>query len=119
MGLDSHLGHRFTIQRNTSSAKDPYNNTTESWTVVATDVHGRLIEDSEQTVKSDTAQAIVTASYTLLVPAQTDLLDGDRVTDVVYEDGSTDSRLFKVSGVVTRRAGGVVRHLSATLEVVE
>lgn len=119
MPLDSHLGHRFSIQRDTSNAKDVYNNTTPTWTTVATDVHGRLIEDAQRTVQSETVQSLVTSTYTLLVLGDVDLAEGDRVTNVVYEDGNLDPRTFKVSGVVIRRGGQVARHASATLEVVE
>lgn len=117
--LDAHLGHRFTVQRNTSSAKDPYNNTATAWTVIATDVHGRLIESRSQQVPSETAQAVVVSSYTLLALADADIAVGDRVTDVIYEDGSAAGLTFRVSDLVTRRAGAVARHLSATLEIVE
>ncbi len=117
MGLDAHLIHRCTIQRNQADEKDAYNNTAESWAEIASGVHCRLVEDRERVVQSETAQLLATSTYTLLVRAGVDLADGDRITAVTYEDGTTDARTFKVTGVVKRRAR-VARHQSATLEVI-
>ncbi len=117
MGIDAHLAHRCTIQRNVAADKDAYNNTAESWTVIAEVVHCRLVEDRETVAQSETAQPLALSTYTLLVLAGIDLADGDRITNVIYEDGSTDARTFKVTGVVKRRAR-VARHQSATLEVI-
>lgn len=117
MGIDAHLVHRCTIKRNTSPERDAYNNAKASWTPVESAVHCRLVEDRETRATNENAQGVVTTTYSLLVLAGTDIESGDRVVDVVYEDGTTDERVFEVTGALTRR-GTSARHKSATLEVI-
>jgi hypothetical protein len=53
----------------------------------------------------------------LLVPAGTDVQQGDRVVTIVDETGATEAGVFKIKQVIVRR-GRAVRHISLVLEKV-
>lgn len=114
MAVDSHFIHRCDIQRGVEG-EDDYNETTETFGDHLSDVRCRLVEKSEREGDSEFAANPLVTIYLLLLPAKTDVTEADRITNIRYEDGTTDARVFTVETLATRRAR-VARHLSLTLQ---
>ena len=115
MSLDDHLIHTCTISRNVDTTTDEYGNTLSNFKQIASGVRCRFVEGTQRIFASDTASAVYSATYKLILPAGTDLEQGDCV--VVTLDGAPDPRTFSVDQVLTRRAR-CPHHLSARLSVV-
>ena len=107
MSLDSHLIHTADLQRGTEHA-DPYGNATRTWYDVAS-VPCRLVEKRERVWSDERAEALVVTAYLLLVPADTDVAERDRVI--------VDSTTFTITAVLARNARAA-HHKSLSLEVV-
>lgn len=119
MSLASNLRHRCTIQRPTIT-KDDYDHDIESWSppeLERTDVHCRLKVDEERVPLSELAERPVVTVYRLLVGPRADVQQGDRIVDLVFEDGSTDAGPYRIESVLPRRSRRK-HHITLKLEKV-
>ena len=110
MPIATHLIHLCTIQRSTKTL-DAYRNAVETWRDVAVGVQCRLVAKAQRVFSDELAQWFTLTTYTVLLPAGTDIQTADRVANVVYEDGSTDAGPFTVNAVLPRRGVGL-HHIS-------
>lgn len=117
MSFASHLLHTCTIQRATRS-EDAYNNVVEAWSDIAADVACRFVAKTKTIFVSETAEKAVVVSYLLLVRADADVQDRDRVSKVTFEDGTVEERTFAIESLLKRR-GRALHHQSAQLKVVQ
>lgn len=114
MSLDGHLIHRCTIQRATLR-QDAYRSDVRVYEDHLTDVPCRLVAKNQRRFDTVTQQWIVVSGYLLLVRADVEVGEGDRVCDVMYEDGTSEAGPFVVHSCLTRR-GRAARHVSLILE---
>lgn len=114
MGVDSHFIHTCDVLRGTAT-EDEYNEPATVYGAHLEDVRCRLVEKSEREADSESASNPLITTYLLLLPAGTDVTEHDQITNIVYEDGTTDARTFTVEAVTSRRAR-TVRHMSLQLE---
>jgi len=117
MSLADHFLHTCTIQRPTVVGKDRYQADRVTWADVAVEAPCRFVEKSQRVFSTDLAQFVVTTTYTLLLAAGADVLEGDRIADVRLEDGSVQAGPFEVASALRRRARAL-HHLSLGLEIV-
>lgn len=112
------LIHTCNIERNEPSP-DPLGNDEDHWYVPLTDVPIRIIDTTEQVAETERAQQVVISGYIGYVLPGVDIREGDRLTNVVYEDGSTESGYFYVEAAkhhrMLRSAKGE-HHLELVLE---
>jgi len=114
MGIDSHLIHTCQTQRATTQP-DAYHKSRQVWAAWLTTQRCRLVYKVQRRAPSDLAEQPITTQYLLLVPAGTDVKPGDRVVNVVFEDGTTDAGPYRIAMVLPRRAKAQ-RHISLQLE---
>jgi hypothetical protein len=115
MSMDSHLIHRCTIQRPEKQDPDAYNNEPVVYHDWEIDVPCRLVIREQRQYSSELAQAIVVTTYQLFLSSSSDVAEGDRIADLVYEDGTEVGEAFTVRGIYRRRTR-VVRHITLKLE---
>ena len=114
MGVDSHLIMTCTTQR-ASTTKDALNAEVKQWANLATGVRCRLVIKAQRPADTAFAERPVVTSHRLLVPAGTNIRQGDRIVNVIDEEGTTDAGPFTILEVMKRRARAV-RHISLLLE---
>lgn len=114
MSVASHFIHTCTIQRATE-AEDEYNENTKTWATHLSGVRFRLIEKNEREAPGVMAEQPLITTYLALMPADTDVDEDDRITEIIYEDGSTDDRIFTIETKAIRR-GRAAKHISLQLE---
>lgn len=122
MSIDSHLIHLCRIQRPTTPNRTNLKTGKPTWADHLTSQRCRLVVKAQRVADSVTGERPVVTTYLLMLPAQTDIKPGDRVTDIYDErevlevgsDGET-AAIFRVSAVLPRRARAQ-RHVSVQLE---
>lgn len=114
MSIDSHLIHTCTTQRATTQS-DAYKASKPAWSTLLSGLRCRLVYKAQRRVPDIIAEQPITTQYLLLVPAGTDIKPGDRVVNVVFEDGTTDAGPYRIEAVLPRRARAQ-RHISLQLE---
>lgn len=110
MSLQAHLIHRCDIERATK-LNDPYQNAKLSWTTQAEDVPCRLVASAQRIISTDRTQFTVVSTFKLLLPLGTDVIEDDRITNIVDVDGGP----FTVKAVLARRSRAV-HHITLELE---
>lgn len=115
MALALTLHHRCDVQRYTTTAQGY--GTKRTAAAHLTGVYCRLMTKTERAYNSLTAQWLVDTRYRLLMPYTTDVLAGDRIANLVDEDGDAVAGVWEVTGVLKRR-GRTARHLSLDLQKV-
>lgn len=114
MGITSHFIHTCSIER-AGETQDEYGENVKTWVAHLTDVPCRLAEKQEREATNEFAEQPLITVYLLLVSADTDVVEDDRVRNITYEDGTTDARVFTVETKLIRRARAA-RHISLRLE---
>src|SRR5262245_60316109 len=114
MSLAAHLLHHCTIQRPVVTGQDAYNNDVAQPVTVAMNMMCRLVTKAQAILSDDRAQLITVTRPKLLLPADTDVHEGDRIVDVVLEDGAHEGP-FKVKAILPRRSQ-VLHHITLELE---
>ncbi len=114
MSIDSHLLHTCRVQRATTQP-DAYKASKAVWTDWLTAQRCRLVYKVQRRAPDVLSEQPITTQYLLLVPAGTDVRPGDRVVNVVFEDGTTDAGPYRIASVLPRRARAQ-RHVSLQLE---
>lgn len=109
-----HLIHSVTLERATAQA-DGYGNRKKTWATLATGVKGRLVIGAQQVMSNDLAEYAIVTTYKLLLPAGTDVREGDRVQSVTLEDGVTENGPYSVASVLPRRSRSL-HHITLLLE---
>lgn len=117
MSFDAQLLHTCTIER-AGQALDAYQNASRVWSAIAVGVPCRLVEKQERVLQSERVESTVRTAYTLLLPADAQIVERDRISAVTLEDGRVVSSVFTVAALLTRRAR-VARHVTAQLERVQ
>lgn len=93
-------------------------------TYLATAVPCRLIEKTQRGFNSITAQWLTTTTYKLMLPYETEILEGDRVTNIrLYGNQASDrdallQQHFEVEGGALAKRGALVRHKTVSLKKV-
>lgn len=116
MGIDSHLIHTCDVQRPTSS-RDGYNVAKKTWGTHIEGQHCRLVVKTQRNPLGALAENPYITTYLALMPAGTDVKPGDRLANVVFEDGETDAGPYRIEAILTRRGRGAC-HISLQLEKV-
>src|SRR5689334_7746954 len=114
MGIDSHLIHRCTTQRATTQP-DTYKASKLTWSDWLTTQRCRLVYKAQRRAPDIIGEQPISTQYLLLVPAGSDVKIGDRVVNVVFEDGDVDAGPYRIEAVLPRRAKAQ-RHISLQLE---
>lgn len=114
MSFDSHLIHTCTVQRATLSL-DQYRGQQRTYADYLTDVRCRLVVKSERIFSDVEVQLGRTTTYLLLVRPDVDVQEGDRITELVYEDKEQVAEHFTVREILKRRARSA-RHVALKLE---
>lgn len=118
MSIDRHLIHTCEIQR-PQTAKDGYNAEIKLWPPTIpthlTGVFCRLVIKTQRVGETAFAERPVITTHRLLVPAGTDVRQGDRIVNVQDEEGVIDAGPFAIQEVMRRRASAE-RHRSLLLE---
>lgn len=117
MGVDSHMIHTCTLQRATIQ-KDDHGADVLVWTGMEPAVRCRLVIATQRSEISDFAERPIITTYKLLLPAYTDVQQGDRIVDVRDERGVVDAGPYRIESVLPRR-GKAQKHISVLLERVK
>lgn len=117
MSVDSHLIHTCTIQR-AQRVLDEHNQDRRIWSDQRTGLRCRLVIKEQRVPLGELAERPVITTYLLMVPAYTDVRQGDQVVMVVDEAGMTEPGPFRIESVLPRR-GRAQRHISLRLERVK
>jgi hypothetical protein len=115
VGIDSHLIHTCTIQRFLPAGDDSLKAPKKDWRDWLTGVRCRRITKQQRVADTAFAERPVITADLLLVPAGTDIKQGDRVTTIVDETGAVEAGTFTIESVIIRR-GRAARHVSLNLE---
>lgn len=115
MSIDSHLIHTATIQRYLSAGDDSLKAPKKDWRDWLTGVRCRRVTKQQKVGDTAFAERPVVTTDMLLVPAGTDVRQGDQVVNIVDETGATEIGVFKIKQVIIRR-GRAARHVSLILE---
>jgi len=117
VSIGAHLIHRCTRQRATISPDELRQDIKDYSAQLLTDLPCRLVIKTQRIFSNDRAQLVTVTVYKLLLAPGADVVAGDRITDLVYEDGSEaqDAETFAVRAILPRR-GRTVRHISLSLE---
>lgn len=116
--FQKHLIHECTIQRNTpvrSASGEPI----PDWADSDTEVSCRYVERSER-IASEGIGFMMLEQHMLLLNAGEDVLEEDRITDIVFksDSSSVDAGPFSVEAVL-KRSSTAAHHISLRLERVE
>jgi hypothetical protein len=118
MGIGSHLIHTCDIER-PEVYQDSYGEDKYRWPpdipTHLSEQRCRLIIKAQRVADSALAERPVITTYKLLLPAGTDVRQGDRITNVEDEEEVVDAGPFSVDEVLKRRARAV-RHITLRLE---
>lgn len=114
MGIDAYLIHTCKTQR-PRIVQDEYNHNVEALDDWLLDQPCRLIIRTQRVALSELAEKPILTTYMLLLPPYADVAQGDRVVDVVYEDGTIEAGPFEIESVLPRR-GRAERHRTVILE---
>lgn len=117
MSIDSHLIHSCTIRRFLPAGDDSLKAPKKDWRDWLTGVRCRRVTKQQRVADTAFAERPVITTDMLLVPAGTDVQQGDRVVNIVDETGATTAGPFKIESVIIRR-GRAARHVSLILEKV-
>ena len=116
MPVGAQLSHRCTIERPTYTL-DAYGQRVAAWQPVAADVACRLIQNVVRAPDGVLAERPMITETTLIVGPQTDIRQDDRISSIVYEDGTAESGPYVVRTLVARRRGRHgIAHYAANVE---
>lgn len=122
MSIDSHLIHTCTIQRPTTPNRTSHRDAKPVWATQAIRVLCRLVIKAQRVADSATGERPIVTNYMLLLPADTDIRQGDRITQIIDERGvmelGNDNQtpaIYRVAAVMPRRASAQ-RHVSCQLD---
>lgn len=120
MSADAHFIHQCDVQRPTI-IKDGYGADKELWPpqvpIHLLGVRGRLVVKTQRVADTALAEKPTITTYRWLTSQGVDVRIGDRLTNIVFEDGTTDAGPYRIEEVMKRR-GRAVRHISLLLEKV-
>lgn len=111
MSLDALLIHTCTIARAAQTTTDPYGNSVSQWADRHTDVPCRLIDREERILNDERTDSTVVTHYLLLVGAEVDIQEQDRVKVIV----NGGERTFMVLNVLARNGISAQYHKSISL----
>jgi hypothetical protein len=115
MALYSHLPHKcFTERPADGTDSGIYGQDRPDWVARLSNVRCRLVIKEQKKVVDTEHEGAVISTYKLMVLARTDLKHGDRITQVVADDGTTWGP-FAVEEVLPRRSRRT-HHITFTLE---
>lgn len=115
MAFGDHLLHTCTIQRADKTQMDAYQQAKPVWADLETGIACRLVERTQRIVNDERTQLTAVTAFTLLLPAGTDILEDDRVTDLADGGVVFDAGPYHVTAVLRRRAWAE-HHVSVALE---
>ena len=116
MSVDSNLIHRCDIERPTVT-EDDLGADVPDYATWETDVHCRLVIKEQTNIISMLAEGAFVATFKLILPARIDVTEGDRITNLVFEDGATDPGPYKIKQRLPRRSHSQ-HHITLVLEQV-
>jgi hypothetical protein len=115
VSLAAHSHHRCTVERPVRSL-DGQRNATTRWASHLAGVACRLVVKTQRVPAGVLAEEPVITTYTLLIPGDVDVRQGDRIVDVVDQAGAVvDAGPFRIAAALPRRAASI-RHRSYQLE---
>lgn len=115
MSLAALCHHRCTVERPVRTL-DGQRTAVTRYVPHLTGVLCRLVVKAQRVPDGVLAERPVVTSYLLLIPGDADVRQGDRIVDVVEQDGTTiDAGPFRIEAALPRRAASV-RHRSYQLE---
>lgn len=114
MSIDAWLIHTCTIERSLTYAEDDYNAALGEFGARASGVRCRMVVKMVQ-MPLGLGENPVIPSYRLFLPAGTDINEGDRVVDVLDEQGESLGTAWDVQQVLVRRSR-YVKHITAHVE---
>src|SRR5512134_2113294 len=114
MSINAHFLHRCAIQRPAITGQDAYNNDVTQPATAAAGVPCRLVVKTQTILSDDRAQRVTVTRYMLLLAAGTEVREGDRIIDLVLEDGVREGP-FRVKAILPRRARAL-HHVTLELE---
>lgn len=122
MSIDSHLIHTCSVQRMTTPNRTSHRDAKPVWSNQMIRVSCRLVIKAQRVADSATGERPIVTNYLLLLPADTDIRQGDRVTQIIDERGvmelGNDNQtpaIYRVAAVMPRRASAQ-RHVSCQLD---
>lgn len=113
MALYRHLIQKCSTERPTTT-EGVYGQDRNTWVENLSDVRCRLVIKEQKKVVDTEHEGAVISTYKLMVLARTDLKQGDRITQVVDDQGTIWGP-FTVEEVLPRRSGRT-HHITFTLE---
>lgn len=78
----------------------------------------RLVEKAQRGFNSITAQWITDTAYKMMFQSEADVLEGDRITNIVLQDGTKLTQNFEVEGGSLQHRGRMSRHRMVRLKKV-
>ena len=117
MGIEAHLIHRCSVQRPNKTGQDAYGNDRVGFETVAEGVHCRLVTKQQRRLVSERVQDTVVTTYSLFVPADTDVREKDQIASLTDETGNVDARTFIVDSLLPRRSRAL-HHKTLALVVI-
>lgn len=113
MALYNHLIHTCSTER-PDTTEGVYGQDRHTWEAHLSNVRCRLVIKEQKRVVDTEHEGAVISTYKIMVLAGTDLKQGDRVAQVVADDGTTWGP-FTISEVLPRRSRRT-HHITFTLE---
>lgn len=122
MSIDSHLIHTCTIQRSVTPNRTSHRDAKPQWSNQAIRVLCRLVIKAQRVADSATGERPIVTNYLLLLPAETDIRQGDRITQIIDERGLMEfgndqqtPAIYRVAAVMPRRSF-TIHHISCQLD---
>ncbi len=118
MPVDSFFSHTCIVERSTP-AKNTYGNQKDDWREVSANTPCRLVEKTLWIWNDLRRQREPVKSWLAILPADLDVLETDRLSHIVLEDGTIIDKKFVIKSLLSRRGMVAQVHKSAVLEVVQ
>lgn len=118
MSIGAHLIHRCTIARRQTRPDELRGEIVTYDEEHLRNQPVRLVVKTSRVYSSERGALISQITYQALLPPGLDVRAGDRLQDVVFEDGSESDALYEITSIATRR-GRAARHITLELELYE
>ena len=118
MSIGAHLIHRCTIARRQTRPDELRGEIVTYDEEHLRNQPVRLVVKTSRVYSSERGALISQTTYQALLPPGVDVQPGDRIQDVIYEDGAEGGDAYRIDSIATRR-GRAARHITLELELYE
>lgn len=113
--IDTWLIHTCTIERDRSTRVDDYNAGVADFDPHQRNVACRMVVKMVRSPLAGLGENPVFPTYRLFLPGDVDVHEGDRISEVLDENGEAIGQVWSISQVLVRR-GQAVQHITVHVE---